>query len=83
LVEHDNNKIILIANEDKMDPERFIKNKEKTIGYTLHFEQSFQEVFENFISTYGSNSCSYQIYIPKCILIWPEHFIKSLCMAKI
>lgn len=54
LVEHDNNKVILIANEDKMDPERFKKIKEKTIGYTLHFEQSFPEVFENIISTYGS-----------------------------
>ncbi|MGJ1203851.1 P-loop NTPase fold protein [Sphingobacterium lactis] len=54
LVEHDNNKVILIANGDKMDPERFTKIKEKTIGYTLHFEQRFQEVFENFISVYDS-----------------------------
>lgn len=54
LVEHDNNKVILIANEDKMDNETFVKIKEKTIGYTLHFEQSFQEVFDNFISSYAT-----------------------------
>ena len=56
LVEHDNNKIILIANGDKMDPERFTKIKEKTIGYTLHFEQEFKEVFENFVSLHDSTA---------------------------
>lgn len=54
LVEHDNNKVILIANEDKINSERFKEVKEKTIGYTLHFEQDFKEVFENLVETYAT-----------------------------
>lgn len=76
LVEHDNNKIILIANEDKMDPERFIKIKEKTIGYTLHFEQNFQEVFENFISTYDSTD-TFKEFISKQYKIISDIFTKE------
>lgn len=76
LVEHDNNKIILIANEDKMDPERFIKIKEKTIGYTLHFEQNFQQVFENFISTYDSTA-TFTEFINKQYKIISDIFTKE------
>lgn len=76
LVEHDNNKIILIANEDKMDSERFIKIKEKTIGYTLHFEQNFQEVFENVISTYDSTD-TFKNFIYKQYKIISDIFTKE------
>ncbi|GAA4145942.1 hypothetical protein GCM10022216_30390 [Sphingobacterium kyonggiense] len=76
LVEHDNNKIILIANEDKMDAERFKKIKEKTIGYTLHFEQSFREVFDNFISTYDSTD-TFKEFISKQYKIISDIFTKE------
>lgn len=51
LVEHDNNKVIIIANETKLDPNTFKKIKEKTIGHTLHFEQDFSDALSNILAS--------------------------------
>lgn len=47
LVEDDNIKVIIVANEGKIDPDKFLEVKEKTIGHTIHFNQDFNDVFLN------------------------------------
>lgn len=76
LVEHDNNKVILIANEDKINSERFKEIKEKTIGFTLHFEQNFKEVFENFVENYNTTN-SFKNYLKEQYEPFYELFTKD------
>ncbi|MDB5155861.1 MAG: hypothetical protein JWR50_568 [Mucilaginibacter sp.] len=52
LVEDNNIKVIVIANEGKIEPEAYKIVKEKTIGNTIHFYQNFSEAFENILSSH-------------------------------
>ncbi|MEI2272575.1 KAP family NTPase [Sphingobacterium sp. ML3W] len=76
LVEHDNNKVILIANEEKINEEKFKEIKEKTIGYTLHFEQGFQQVFENFVKSYDTTD-GFKLFLKEHNTIFNDIFTKD------
>lgn len=58
LVESENIKVILIANEDKIGEENFQEIKEKVIGITLHFSQDFNDAFESILGQI-TNATSY------------------------
>lgn len=49
LVEDNNVKVIVIANEGKLPEQTFRKVKEKVIGTTIHFAQEFDSAFESIL----------------------------------
>lgn len=53
LVEENNIKVIIIANDETIKSEDYKSIKEKTIGHTIHFEKDFDGVFSDLID--GSN----------------------------
>ena len=53
-VEHDDQKVIIIADEDKAP--RIVGAKEKLIGQTLEFEPNFQEAIQRFIEVLDNNT---------------------------
>ena len=56
LVEDKNIKVIIVANEDKIDLGEI---KEKTIGNTIHFQQNYEEVFEDIINSLQNPTDAY------------------------
>jgi hypothetical protein len=52
LVEHDNNKVILIADSEIIDDERYREVKEKTIGVVIDYVSDFSEIFDQIASGY-------------------------------
>lgn len=59
LVEDQNLKVILIANEDKIGNEKFREIKEKVIGTTLHFTQDFDDAFESILGQINDPTNAY------------------------
>lgn len=55
LVEENNIKVIIIANDGIIKSEDYQIIKEKTIGHTIHFEKDFDRVFSDLINGKESN----------------------------
>ncbi|WP_348812442.1 P-loop NTPase fold protein [Flavobacterium maritimum] len=56
LVEHDNVKVLLIANENKIESSNYKKIKEKVIGNTIEFIPNLSESFNGLINNYNGFS---------------------------
>lgn len=52
LVEHDNAKVLLIANENKIESANYKKIKEKVIGNTIEFTPNLPESFNGLVDNY-------------------------------
>lgn len=55
LVEENNIKVIIIANDRIIKSKDYKRIKEKTIGHTIHFEKNFDSVFSDLINGQGGN----------------------------
>lgn len=74
LVENDKTKVIIIANEDKINSKVYNTIKEKTIGITLEFNQSLEAIYGDLIfSRYAGEYIEFHQY-----LIDEEKFILNL-----
>ncbi|MBO9672573.1 MAG: hypothetical protein J7577_03965 [Sphingobacteriaceae bacterium] len=60
LVEEENIKILVVANQDKIDDEKFKEIKEKVIGNTIHFTQEFDEVLSAITAEVGYPTSKFQ-----------------------
>lgn len=56
LVEHDNVKVLLIANENKIESPNYKKIKEKVVGNTIEFIPNLSESFDGLINNYDGFS---------------------------
>ncbi|MGN7986467.1 MULTISPECIES: P-loop NTPase fold protein [Pedobacter] len=63
LVEQSNTKVIIVANEGKLPPDLFGEIKEKTIGNTLHFRQTFSPTFANIIENLQNTTSHYKSFL--------------------
>ena len=59
LVEDNNVKVIIVANEGKIEEKAYKEIKEKTIGNTIYFQQDFSETFENIINNAENPTAPY------------------------
>lgn len=56
LVEHDNVKVLLIANEGKIDSESYKSIKEKVIGNSIEFVPSLTEAYDGLVNNFNGSS---------------------------
>lgn len=49
MVENNNIKVIIVANEGILEDQKYLEVKEKTIGDTIHFNQDFNDAFLNIL----------------------------------
>lgn len=59
LVEDNNIKVIIVANEGKLNQALYSEVKEKTIGNTIHFQQNFFQVFDDILQKLQNPTDSY------------------------
>jgi len=63
LVDGENVKVIILANEDKIEPENYKVIKEKVIGNTIEFTLNKSLVFDNIIETKFISYSNYQSFL--------------------
>ncbi|SFA41332.1 KAP family P-loop domain-containing protein [Pedobacter suwonensis] len=63
LVEEENIKIIIIANQDKITDKQYLEIKEKVISNTIHFTQDFSNAFEAIASEVGYPTNKFRNFI--------------------
>ncbi len=74
LVEDHNVKVIIVANEDKIDKAKFAQLKEKTIGTTIRFEPDFNAIYRDIVNSKFTGNEDYQRWLAANENFVFEHF---------
>ena len=64
MVEGNNIKVIIVANEGIFEDKKYLEVKEKTIGNTIHFHQNFDDAFLNILKS-SEQPNSYKEFLEK------------------
>lgn len=77
LVENENAKIILIANEDKINEDNYKSLKEKVVGNTIEFQPNLKNTLDNIIAKKFSGYKTYQKFLAENENIVIDYFFKN------